>query len=73
MLTIVGGVIIHKQVSSIRQTYDVKSNTIQVITNPMQLLNRVTREVYNEIKLCALKDSKKFDDMDYIEEDIDLE
>lgn len=68
MLMIVGGVIIHNQVTSIQQTYDVKSNTIQVISNPIQLLNRVTRDVYNEIKLSALKDSGKFDDMEYVKQ-----
>ncbi|WP_455716632.1 ATP-binding protein [Anaerosporobacter sp.] len=66
MVAAVGGVIINNQIISIQQTYDVDSNTIQVITNPIQLLNRVTRGVYNEIKLCALKQPQKLEDMDYI-------
>ena len=66
MIATVGSLIINNQIISIQQTYDVESNTIQVITNPMQLLNRVTRGVYNEIKLCALKEPEKLEDMDYI-------
>ncbi|HEX3076313.1 MAG TPA: HAMP domain-containing sensor histidine kinase [Lachnospiraceae bacterium] len=66
MIAVVGSVIIKNQIVSIQQTYDVNSNTIQVITNPMQLLNRVTRGVYNDIKLCALKEPAKLEDMDYI-------
>lgn len=66
MIATVGSVIINNQIISIQQTYDVDSNTIQVITNPIQLLNRVTRGVYNEIKLCALKEPEKLEDMDYV-------
>lgn len=66
MIATVGSVIINNQIISIQQTYDVDSNTIQVITNPIQLLNRVTRGVYNEIKLCALKEPQKLEDMDYV-------
>ncbi len=66
MIFSVGTVIINNQIISIQQTYDVDSNTIQVITNPMQLLNRVTRGVYNEIKLCALKEPQKLEDMNYV-------
>lgn len=66
MIATVGSMIINNQIISIQQTYDVDSNTIQVITNPMQLLNRVTRGVYNEIKLCALKEPERLENMDYI-------
>ncbi|WP_310601933.1 sensor histidine kinase [Anaerosporobacter sp.] len=66
MIATVGSMIIKNQIISIQRTYNVDSNTIQVITNPMQLLNRVTRGVYNDIKLCALKEPEKLEDMDYI-------
>lgn len=66
MLTMIGGAIINKQNISIQQTYDVDSNTMQIITNPIQLLNRVTRGVYNDIKLSALKQPEKFEDMEYV-------
>ena len=66
MIATVGSVIINNQIISIQQTYDVDSNTIQVITNPIQLLNRVTRGVYNEIKLCALKEPQNLENMDYV-------
>lgn len=66
MLTMIGGAIINNQSVSIKQTYDVDSNTIQIITNPIQLLNRVTRGVYKDIKLSALKQPQRFEDMDYV-------
>lgn len=66
MIATVGTLIINNQIISIQQTYDVDSNTFQVISNPMQLLNRVTRGVYNEIKLTALKEPERLEDMDYI-------
>ena len=52
--------------ASVRETYDVNADTMQVITNPMRILNHVTRETYNQIKLCAIREPGKLEDMDYI-------
>lgn len=59
--------IIGYQSNEIKQTYDVKTNSITAISNPVQLLSRLTRGVYNEIVLTAAKDSKKLEDADYID------
>ena len=66
LISCVTGVIMNYQESSIQQSYDVKSDTIQVLTNPIQILNRLTRGVYNDIKTCALKTPEKFEDKDYL-------
>lgn len=66
MICALGRVIVTYQVNSIQQTYDVEYNTMQLITNPIQLLNRVTRNVYNQIKLSALKSPQDLEDMDFI-------
>lgn len=68
LITAAGGAILSYQVNSIQQSYDVDSNTLQVISNPLQILNRVTRGVFNEIKLRALKNPVKLEDEDYINE-----
>lgn len=62
------GLILNYQINSIQESYDVNSGTIQLISNPTLIMNRVTRGVYNEIKVCALKTPHKFEDMKYIKE-----
>ncbi len=52
--------------TSVQQTYDVDADTMQVITNPLRILNRVTREAYNQIKLCAIREPEKLQDISYI-------
>jgi signal transduction histidine kinase len=53
--------------NSIHQSYDIETDTLQAITNSIQILNRLTRGVYNEIKLCALKTPEKLEDTKYIQ------
>jgi signal transduction histidine kinase len=67
LITISGGTILRYQVNSIQQTYDVNSDTLQVISNPLQILSRITRGVYNEIVITARHTPEKFEDMDYID------
>lgn len=66
LILLSSGVIIYYQMNSIQQAYDVESDTRQIISNPTQILNRLTRGIYNEIKLCALKNPERLEDMDYI-------
>lgn len=67
LISAAGSAIINYQMNSIQQSYDVDTNTIQLLTNPIQILNRVTRGVYNDIKLCALKNPEKLEDIEFIE------
>lgn len=66
MVCAIGKAIITYQVNSIQETYDVESSTVQLITNPLQILNRVTRDVYNRVKLAALKNPEHLEDLNYI-------
>jgi signal transduction histidine kinase len=68
LLSIAAGTIVRFQMSSIHQSYDVEAKILQVITNPTQILNRLTRGVYNQIQLCALKTPEKLEDYSYYEE-----
>ena len=66
LIAISGGTILRYQVNSIKQTYDVSSDPVQVFTNPLQILSRITRGVYNDIVITALKAPQKFEDTEYI-------
>ncbi|MDO5292598.1 MAG: HAMP domain-containing sensor histidine kinase [bacterium] len=68
LITFVGTWIIHYQVESIQRSYDVNSDTLDVIQNPIHILNGVTRGVYNEIKLLAIKDPDRLCDKSYLDE-----
>lgn len=66
LLSLSAGTIVQFQMNSIQETYDIEPSTLQVITNPTQIFNRLTRGTYNEIKLAALKNPKKLEDLAYI-------
>jgi len=66
LLSIAAGTIVSLQMNSIQQSYDVKVGTIQAITNPIQILNRLTRGAYNDIKYAALKSPETLEDQTYI-------
>lgn len=67
LIIITAGTIVRFQINSIQQSYDVEVDTLQIITNPTQILNRLTRGVYNEIKLTALKEPELLEDEGYIQ------
>lgn len=67
LIAVAGGIIANYQVNSIKQSYNVDSNTVeQILTNPIQIMNQVTRGVYNDIKLVSLKNPEKLEDIEYI-------
>lgn len=68
LISATGRTIIGHQMDSIKESYDVESGTIEVFTNPIQIFNRITRGVYNEIKLIALRSPEKLEDEEYIKE-----
>lgn len=66
LVSAAAGTIVRFQMKSINESYDIEANTFQVITNPIQILNRLTRGVYNEIKLTALMNPERLENTDYI-------
>ncbi len=68
LVAVTASTIIHNQMDSIHQSYDVETETMQVITNPINILNRMTRGVYNEIKLNAKKSPEKLENEGYYQE-----
>ena len=67
MMALGGKVILEYLSVTVQHTYDVDADTMQVITNPLRILNRVTREAYNQIKLVAIREPEKFEDAAFIE------
>lgn len=66
LITISAGTIVRYQINSIQETYNIESSTLQLITNPVQILNRLTRGVYNEILVTTLKAPEKLENIDYV-------
>jgi signal transduction histidine kinase len=66
LLSVTAGTIISLQTNSIQESYDVEADTAQIISNPVQILNRLTRGIYNEIKLAALKEPQLLEDEAFI-------
>lgn len=56
------------QMKSIHSSYDIQTNAMEVISNPIQVLNKITRGAYNEIKLAALKTPEKLEDIEFAKE-----
>jgi signal transduction histidine kinase len=68
LISVTAGTIVRFQMSSIHESYDVEAKTIQVITNPIQILNRITRGIFNEIKLYSINLPEKLSDLNYYQE-----
>lgn len=61
------GAILNYQNNAIYERYEIETNTWELITNPMLLLNRLTRGIYNELKTCVLKFPEKLEDIEFIQ------
>lgn len=68
LISITAGTIVRFQMDSIHESYDVEAKTIQVITNPTQILNRITRGIFNEIKLYSINFPEQLSDPLYYQE-----
>lgn len=62
------GVITSYQVNSVQENYGVDTNAVKIVRNPIQIFNRSTRGVYNEIKLAAERNPEKLVDEASLEE-----
>ena len=55
MIGTIGSVILTQQVRSMEETYRVETDGWEVVTEPVQILNRMTRSIYNELSTMALR------------------
>lgn len=68
LVTAVGGVIINHQMSAVEQYYDVETNTIQILINPIQVFNKLTRNTFDSVKQQIEKDADKLLDVNYLKD-----
>ena len=67
LLVGLGFVIINYQTAEMKQSYDAEVNTLQVLQNPVQVLNRLTRGAYNEIKTVTREHPDTMLDVTYLQ------
>ena len=60
--------IVRYQVSTIQKEYGIKVNSFDVLSNPLQILNRFTRGTYNKISYTLKESPENFENLEYIEE-----
>lgn len=61
------GLILNHQVDSIRRDYKIDAGTMSIIMNPVQVLSRMTEDVYNEIKENVLIAPEQMENLSYID------
>ena len=60
--------IIQYQSESIQEEYGLSIDTYGILSNPLQVLNKLTRGTYNKIFLTARETPEKFESLDFIKE-----
>lgn len=66
MVLVMGKVILSYQLKSIERSFDLEMDTVQIISNPMQLLNQITRGVYNKVVYQAEHTPEQLEDLNFI-------
>lgn len=60
MIGTIGSVILAQQVKSMEETYRIETDSWEVVTEPVQILNRMTRATFNELSTMALRYPDRF-------------
>ena len=60
------------QISSIEKTYGLTGTTLEVLTNPVQVLGQLTVEPCHQLKATALTEPDKLEDATYLAEFNDM-
>ena len=67
MISIVSFSIFQMQFQAVEQSFAINEETFSAVTNPILYVNRITRNVYNEVKLCAVKTPERLENMEYVD------
>jgi len=62
MIGTIGSVILARQVKAMEETYRVETDAWEVVTEPVQILNRMTRGAFNELNTMALRYPERLED-----------
>lgn len=68
MIGTIGSVILTRQVKSMEDTYLVETDGWEVVTEPVQILNRMTRPAFNELTTMAQQYPERFSDAERMRE-----
>lgn len=68
LLVSLGAVILKYQSVTVKQDYEVEVDGIQMIQNPIQLLNRLTRGIYNELQSISEDSPEQLLEENYLKE-----
>lgn len=60
MIGTIGSVILARQVQSLEETYWIDTDNWEIITEPVQILNRMTRGTFNELSTMAVRYPDRF-------------
>lgn len=67
LISIVTFSIFHTQFNALEQNFQINEDSLSAVANPILLMNRMTRNVYNEVRLCAVKTPERLENMGYVE------
>ena len=56
----IGSIILAQQVQAIKDGYQINTNSLEIITEPIQILNRMTRGIFNELSTMAERYPERF-------------
>lgn len=68
MIGTIGSVILARQVRAMEEGYRVETDAWEVVTEPIQILNRMTRATFNELNTIALRYPERFKDTERMTE-----
>ncbi len=60
MIGTIGSVILARQVQSMEETYRIDTDNWEIVTEPVQILNRMTRATFNELSTMAVRYPDRF-------------
>ena len=60
MIGTIGSVILTQQVKSMEDTYRIDTDNWEIVTEPVQILNRMTRATFNELSAMAIRYPDRF-------------
>lgn len=67
LMSLVAFSIFRVQFTAMEQNFKFNEDTFTAMTNPILLMNRITRNVYNEVKLCAVKTPERLENQEYLD------
>lgn len=68
LIAATGAMIMNYQLAAIQEAYNVDSDTLQVIANPLRLLSRTTSEIFMRIKQCSKESPWLLENEQYLEQ-----